>query len=85
MCRDLRREEEEYAAHPPTTSLYLVTPTAAITHLWAPMVCVVSIKGYIAEGERAGLPLSLERCLPLATVHYIPSWQAAIIFSPCLC
>jgi hypothetical protein len=34
---------------------------ATITNLWAPVVCIVSVKGNMIEGERAGRYFSLER------------------------
>ena len=37
-------------------------PVDAINNRWAPVMRVVSLKGCIFEGERVGLPLSLERC-----------------------
>jgi hypothetical protein len=38
-----------------------VSPAAAITHRWAPVVCVPRLKGDVVEGEQAGRHLALER------------------------
>ena len=39
-----------------------LVPADEITDQRAPVVCVVSVKGYIVESQRAGLHLSPERC-----------------------
>jgi len=57
-----------------------LVPADEITKQRAPVVCVVSVKGYIVESQRAGLYLSPES----AHAHHISSLQASIIFSPCL-
>src|SRR5215470_4799169 len=55
----MRRDRED-AAHPPHVSPSL--PTATITHRWAFIGYVVSIKGDRVEGERVGHHRSLEGC-----------------------
>jgi|RhiMetdeSRZDD1v2_1073273.scaffolds.fasta_scaffold238410_5 hypothetical protein len=49
--RESRHASMEYAAQPPTTEPYPV-PAAAINDRWAPVVFVVSVKGYMTEVGR---------------------------------
>ena len=69
-------------------TLLLLSPTlfpaAAITHRWAPVVCIVSVKGDMFEGDEQVATSRWRGAIPLAPAHHISSLQAAIIFSPCL-